>query len=145
MVPVDLLCFRLFVSAIFVFQSDHSPYPDSTMSRHRDFHNLNIHGLTLPLNNLNKLSKPLDELDDDALSDGGEEEMTIEQQGLPEANILASVQAEYVQAQMNDGLEQVRLTIGNQVMSELSDNSIKDALWEYYFDVEKTVQWALGL
>ena len=128
-----------------MFQSDHSPYPDSTMSRHRDFHNLNIHGLTLSLNNLNKLSKPLDELDDDALSDGGEEEMTIEQQGLPEANILASVQAEYVQAQMNDGLEQVRLTIGNQVMSELSENSIKDALWEYYFDVEKTVQWAFGL
>jgi HBS1 N-terminus len=92
-----------------------------------------------------QLSKPLDELDDDALSDGGEEEMTIEQQGLPEANMLASVHAEYAQAQMNDGLEQVRLVIGNEVTSELSDNSIKDALWEYYFDIERTVQWALGL
>ncbi|KAF8803783.1 hypothetical protein BYT27DRAFT_7108972 [Phlegmacium glaucopus] len=80
------------------------------MSRHRDFRNLNIH----------------DELDDDALSDGGGEEMTIDQQ-----------------AQMNDGLEQVRLVIGDEVVSELSDDSIKDALWEYYFHIEKTVQWAL--
>ena len=96
-------------------------------------------------NEFGQLSKPLDELDDDALSDGGGEEMTIEQQGLPEANMLASVHAEYAQAQMNDGLEQVRLVIGNEVTSELSDNSIKDALWEYYFDIERTVQWALGL
>jgi hypothetical protein len=96
-------------------------------------------------NEFGPLSKPLDELDDHALSDGGEEEMTIEQQGLPEANLLASVHAEYVQAQMNDGLEQVRLVIGDEVTSELSDNSIKDALWEYYFDIERTVQWALGL
>lgn len=96
-------------------------------------------------NYFGQLSKPLDELDDDALSDGGEEEMTIEQQGLPEANMLASVHAEYAQAQINDGLEQVRLIIGNEVTSELSDNSIKDALWEYYFDIERTVQWALGL
>ena len=71
--------------------------------------------------------------------------MTIEQQGLPEANMLASVHAEYVQAQMSDGFEQVRLVIGNEATSELSDNSIKDALWKYYFDIEKTVQWALGL
>jgi hypothetical protein len=49
-----------------------------------------------------QLSKPLDELNDDALSDGGEEEMSIEQQDLPEANMLASVHAEYAQAQMND-------------------------------------------
>ena len=92
-----------------------------------------------------QLSKPLDELDDGALSDGEEEEMTIEQQGLPEANILASVHAEYAQARMDDGLEQVRLVIGNGIVTELSDNSIKDALWEFYFDIERTVQWALGL
>ena len=58
--------------------------------------------------------------------------------------MLESVQAEYIQAQMNDGLEQVRLIIGDEDVSELSDNSIKEALWEYYFDVEKTVQWSLG-
>lgn len=96
-------------------------------------------------NEFGQLSNPLDVLDDDALSDGGEEEMTIEQQGLPEANMLASVHAEYAQAQMNDGLEQVRLVIGDEATSELSDKSIKDALWEFYFDIERTVQWALGL
>ena len=58
--------------------------------------------------------------------------------------MLESVRAEYIQVQMNDGLEQVRLIIGGEDVSELSDNSIKDALWEYYFDVEKTVQWSLG-
>lgn len=71
--------------------------------------------------------------------------MTMEQQGLPEANMLASVHAEFIQAQMNDGLEQVRLIIGNEDMAGLSDDSIKDTLWEYYFNIEKTVQWALGL
>jgi hypothetical protein len=64
---------------------------------------------------------------------------------LHETQLLESVRAEYIQAQMNDGLEQVRLIIGDEDLSELSDNSIKDALWEYYFDVEKTVQWSLGL
>ena len=61
-----------------------------------------------------------------------------------EAQILEPVRTEYIEAQMNDGLEQVRLIIGDVDVSELSDNSIKDALWEYYFDVEKTIQWSLG-
>ncbi|KIM45904.1 hypothetical protein M413DRAFT_23715 [Hebeloma cylindrosporum] len=97
------------------------------MSRHRDVRSLNIQ----------------DELDDDALSDGGEGEITPEQEGLHETQMLESVRAECIQAQMNDGLEQVRLIIGGEDVSELSDNSIKDALWEYYFDVEKTIQWSL--
>lgn len=45
---------------------------------------------------------------------------------------------------MNDGLEQVRLAIGDTDQSEVSDNSIKEVLWEYYFDIEKTLQWAIG-
>ncbi|RDB20476.1 HBS1-like protein [Hypsizygus marmoreus] len=80
------------------------------MSRHRDFRNLNIR----------------DELDDDALSDGGEEEMTEEQR-----------------AQMLDGLEHVRAVLGGEEVSGLSDKDIKDALWEYFFDQEQTIQWAL--
>ena len=59
--------------------------------------------------------------------------------------MLESVHAEYVQARMNDGLEQVRLLIGDEDVSEVSDESIKDTLWEYYFDLEKTIQWALGV
>lgn len=93
---------------------------------------------------LHSWTQVLAELDDDALSDGGEGEITPEQSGLHETQMLESVRAEYIQAQMNDGLEQVRLIIGGEDVSELSDNSIKDALWEYYFDVEKTVQWSLG-
>lgn len=45
---------------------------------------------------------------------------------------------------MNYGLEQVRLIVGNAEVSGLSDNSIKDILWDSYFDIEKTVNWALG-
>lgn len=70
--------------------------------------------------------------------------MTPEQKGLHETTLLESVQAEFVQAQMNDGLDQVKLVIGGEAQSGLSDNAIRDALWEYYFDVEKTIQWAFG-
>lgn len=70
--------------------------------------------------------------------------MTHEEQGLREEILLASVRAELVEAQMNDGLEQVRLVIGDQDMSEISDNTIKDVLWDYFFDIEKTIQWAIG-
>ena len=45
---------------------------------------------------------------------------------------------------MNDGLEQVRLIVGDADVSGLSDNSIKDVLWDSYFSIEKTVNWALG-
>lgn len=70
--------------------------------------------------------------------------MTPEQQGLHENTILQSVRAELVQAQMNDGLDQVRLVVGDEAQSGLSDNAVRDALWEYYFDVERTIQWAFG-
>ncbi|KJA24591.1 hypothetical protein HYPSUDRAFT_200464 [Hypholoma sublateritium FD-334 SS-4] len=68
----------------------------------------------------------VDELNDDALSDGGDEELTAEQQ-----------------VHMDDGLEQVRLIVGNADVSGLSDKSITDILWDSYFDIEKTVNWAL--
>ncbi|KAF8897218.1 hypothetical protein BD779DRAFT_359518 [Infundibulicybe gibba] len=80
------------------------------MSRHRLIRNLNIDA----------------ELDDDALSDGGEEYMTPEQQ-----------------AQMISSLEQVRHVIGGEENSGLSDHDLKDVLWNSYFDVEKAVQWAI--
>ena len=60
------------------------------MSRHRDFRNLNIRGEGHLLQTRNKLLISfLDELDDDALSDGGEEEITDEEYGkLQTYNIL---------------------------------------------------------
>ncbi|KAK2466434.1 hypothetical protein APHAL10511_002076 [Amanita phalloides] len=80
------------------------------MSRHRHVRSINIH----------------DELNDDAISDGGEYDMTPEHQ-----------------EQMDAGLDAVRTVIGDEATSGLSDASLKDALWEYYFDVDKTIQWAL--
>jgi len=36
------------------------------------------------------------------------------------------------------------MVIGGGDVSLLPDNTIKDVLWEHYFDVEKTIQWAVG-
>jgi hypothetical protein len=53
------------------------------MSRHRFVKKINIDGLTLSFlsNGANMLTPLLDELEDDALSDGGEDDLTPEQQG----------------------------------------------------------------
>ncbi|KAG1753691.1 uncharacterized protein EDB91DRAFT_412217 [Suillus paluster] len=75
------------------------------MSRHRLVRNMNIH----------------DEMDDDALSDGGDE-LTPEQH-----------------AQMTSGLEQIREIIGDEAVSGLDDNVIKDILWDEYFNIESTL------
>ncbi|KAF9045950.1 hypothetical protein BDZ89DRAFT_100825 [Hymenopellis radicata] len=81
------------------------------MSRHRDVRNLNLD----------------DELDDDALSDGGEEEMSEKDQAALEA-----------------AFEQVISVIGDSNTTGLSDKQVKAALWDAYFDVEETIEWALG-
>jgi elongation factor 1 alpha-like protein len=47
-------------------------------------------------------------------------------------------------AQMIDGLEQVRNVLGDQGRSGFPDQAIKDALWEFYFDVDKSVVYLLG-
>ncbi|KAL0580789.1 hypothetical protein V5O48_001254 [Marasmius crinis-equi] len=81
------------------------------MSRHRYIKNLNI----------------ADELDDDALSDGGEEEeMTAEEQ-----------------LQMNDALEKVREVIGEEEISGLPDSEVKDTIWHYHFNVQDSIDWCL--
>lgn len=85
-----------------------------------------------------------DELDDDALSDGGDDGMTDEQHGqsrfTPKTPCLIST---YV-GQMIFSLEQVKTILGDEDVSGLSDQTLKDCLWEYFFDVEKTLQWAAG-
>ncbi|KAK0231134.1 hypothetical protein IW262DRAFT_460489 [Armillaria fumosa] len=84
-----------------------SPLP--TMSRHRDVRNINVD----------------DELDDDALSDGGGEEMT-----------------EQEQAELNATFEQVREVIGDEETTGISEREIKDYLWDCFFKVDQTIQWA---
>ncbi|KIJ70437.1 hypothetical protein HYDPIDRAFT_172255 [Hydnomerulius pinastri MD-312] len=77
------------------------------MSRHRLVRNMNLH----------------DELDDDALSDGGDD-MTEEQH-----------------AQMESGLEHIRAVMGDEAASGLDDEIIKDTLWQFYFDIEQSIGW----
>lgn len=45
---------------------------------------------------------------------------------------------------MNSALDQVRTVLGDEDASGLSDQTLRDSLWEYFFDVEKTIQWAIG-
>ena len=43
-----------------------------------------------------------------------------------------------------DGLEQVRTTMGTEAQCGFSDQVIKDALYEYWYDVQQTVEYLLG-
>jgi len=47
------------------------------------------------------------------------------------------------QEQMVNGLGSVRAVLGSEAGGGLSDKDIKDSLWYYYFDVEKTVEYLL--
>nr|GAT53834.1 predicted protein [Mycena chlorophos] len=79
------------------------------VARHRNFNNM-----------------AYDDMQDDALSDGGEDYISPEHQAL-----------------LNDGLDRVRELIGDYGQSGLSDAAIKDVLWDCEFDIDETVQWAL--
>ncbi|KAI0771977.1 hypothetical protein BD413DRAFT_475037 [Trametes elegans] len=76
------------------------------MSRHRFVRNININ----------------EELEDDAISDGGEDDLSPEDYD-----------------RMMDGLEHIRATLGDERQSALTDQDIKDSLYEYYFDVEGAI------
>lgn len=47
-------------------------------------------------------------------------------------------------AQMNDALEQVRNVVGDEYDCGISDNDLKKALWDRYFDVHQGVNWVFG-
>ena len=86
-------------------------------------------------------SGPLE--DEDVLSDGGEEYVSPEHQGAPFLALLLSRLT--AAARLNDGLDQVREIVGGPDVSGLSDEQIKDVLWDYEFDIEETTQWAIGV
>lgn len=46
---------------------------------------------------------------------------------------------------MMDGLEHIRATLGDERQSALTDQEIKDALYEAYFDVEQAIAVLLGM
>jgi hypothetical protein len=46
--------------------------------------------------------------------------------------------------QMNHGLEVVLELVGPSSETGIPDSAIRDALWEYYFDINQTVEWVYG-
>ncbi|CDO74289.1 hypothetical protein BN946_scf184663.g10 [Trametes cinnabarina] len=68
-----------------------------------------------------------EELEDDIISDDGEADLSPE---------------DY--ERMMNGLEQIRATLGDESQSALTDQDIKDSLYEYYFDVEQAITDLLG-
>ncbi|KAF7800114.1 hypothetical protein EIP86_011359 [Pleurotus ostreatoroseus] len=63
-----------------------------------------------------------EELDDEAMSDGAEDELTTE---------------DY--ERLEEGLEQIRNMIGSEAQSGITDDEIKDTLWNAYYDVEASL------
>lgn len=84
----------------------------------------------------------------DGFSDSQEEEMTEEQHGALSRYLYLILPPDFAHdrptAQMIDGLEQVRNIMGDQEHSGFPDQAVKDALWEFFFDVDKSVVWLLG-
>lgn len=70
--------------------------------------------------------------------------MTPDDQGLQANSLLESVQAEVEKARMNDSFDQVRLHVGEESETGLSDQAIKGVLWDTFFNIEETTRWALG-
>jgi len=68
-----------------------------------------------------------EERDDGALSDGGDD-MTPDEH-----------------AQLEAGLENVRVILGSEEQSGFTDSFIRESLWDCYFDVDKTVEWLAGM
>lgn len=44
-----------------------------------------------------------------------------------------------------EGLEQVRIAIGSPEQSGFSDQEVKDALYYYRYDVDKSVNYLIGV
>jgi elongation factor 1 alpha-like protein len=46
---------------------------------------------------------------------------------------------------LDDALDRVQEVIGDERSTGLTDQEIRDVLWDNFFDVERTIQWALGV
>jgi hypothetical protein len=85
----------------------------------------------------------IDELDDQALSDGGEDTLSPEDQGksrmIPHSQIANDAWA----AKMEEGLEKIKEILGTEEETGLSDQTINQTLWDAWFDVDKALGWLL--
>lgn len=59
----------------------------------------------------------------------------------PAVLLLISASRRPSPVQMDSGLAHVRSLLGSASESGFDDKAIKDSLWYYYFDAEKTVAW----
>lgn len=84
-----------------------------------------------------------EELEDDALSDGGYDDLTQEQYG---QCMLYGHQTpvDFGKDQMMGALEEIRRMLGDEQHSKLSDPEIKDALYNHYFDIEPAMNDLIG-
>jgi hypothetical protein len=48
-------------------------------------------------------------------------------------------------AAMSHGLEAVRAEVGSEEETGVPDSALRDALWEYYFDIGLTIDWFYGM
>ncbi|KAE9405966.1 hypothetical protein BT96DRAFT_987946 [Gymnopus androsaceus JB14] len=99
------------------------------MSRHRYVKNLNIAGEHPSFPPKNCVSKTAIQTNSTTMlypMEQTKKSMTVEQQ-----------------LQMNDVLEQIRNVIGEEEISGLPDNEIKDTIWYYHFDLQESLQVVL--
>lgn len=82
-------------------------------------------------------------MDDAALSDGGDE-LTPEQHGEWPDICARDARWELNIAQMTFCLEQIRELIGDEAVSGLDDDFIKETLWDQYFNVESSLSYLYG-
>jgi hypothetical protein len=45
---------------------------------------------------------------------------------------------------MEDGLERVRTLLGDVEQSGLTDQEVRDTLWDAYFNFDKAIEWLIG-
>ena len=115
------------------------------MSRHRDIRNLNIQGAPPNVQSVN-----MKIIFDYQMNSRMIHSLTAENTKLRLSRMVYTLSTswcspeEFLLAQLNDGLGQVRSIIGGEDVCGISDDSIREVLWEYYFNVEKTVRWAVG-
>ena len=85
-----------------------------------------------------------EELQDDALSDGGEDDLSPEDHGIYARFIQPDCLAYSVTERLNNGWEQIRAMMGDEEQSGITDSEIKDTLYHYYFDVQQSLNWLYG-
>jgi hypothetical protein len=84
------------------------------------------------------------ELDDDALSDGGEELTEEQERTSPLLWPTRALVIDRDPVQMNQAFEEVRGVIGDEAIDVIGERPIREALWEFYFNAAQTVEWAMG-